>query len=113
MSKLLRITGAVYDEDGVFGCPSERYDMVMTLVNQRAHSLVAFNWKHERNALVELANKEGITYDVIDGTVPVNVKDMVARYQAGQIKVCSVTHSLRHTASPLHVQACNLVFTNL
>ena len=105
VKKLLQlVTGAVYDEDGVVQfVHQERYDIVMTLVNQRAHSLVAFNWKNERDALVELANKEGITYDVIDGTVPAERrKDIVARYQAGQIKVLfchpqSASHGLTLT----------------
>ena len=90
VKKLLQlVTGAVYDEDGVVQfVHQERYDIVMTLVGQRAHSLVAFNWKHERDALVELAQKEGFTYEVIDGSVPAERrKDIVARYQAGQIKV--------------------------
>ena len=105
VKKLLQlVTGAVYDEDGVVQfVHQERYYIVMTLVNQRAHSLVAFNWKHERDALVELANKEGITYDVIDGTVPAERrKDIVSRYQAGQIKVLfchpqSASHGLTLT----------------
>jgi len=105
VKKLLQlVTGAVYDEDGVVQfVHQERYDIVMTLVNQRAHSLVAFNWKHERDALIELANKEGITYDVIDGTVPAEKrKDIVARFQAGQIKVLfchpqSASHGLTLT----------------
>ena len=105
VKKLLQlVTGAVYDEDGVVQfVHQERYDIVMTLVNQRAHSLVAFNWKHERDALVELANKEGITYEVIDGTVKAEKrKDIVARFQAGQIKVLfchpqSASHGLTLT----------------
>lgn len=90
VKKLLQlVTGAVYDEDGVVQfVHQERYDIVMTLVGQRAHSLVAFNWKHERDALVELAQKEGYTFEVIDGSVPAERrKDIVSRYQAGQIKV--------------------------
>ena len=105
VKKLLQlVTGAVYDEDGVVQfVHQERYDIVMTLVNQRAHSLVAFNWKHERDALVELANKEGITYEIIDGTVKAEKrKDIVARFQAGQIKVLfchpqSASHGLTLT----------------
>lgn len=90
VKKLLQlVTGAVYDEDGVVQfVHQERYDIVMTLVAQRAHSLVAFNWKHERDALVEIAQKEGISYEVIDGSVKAEKRsDIVARYQAGQIKV--------------------------
>jgi len=90
VKKLLQlVTGAVYDEDGVVQfVHQERYDIVMTLVAQRAHSLVAFNWKHERDALVEIAQKEGISYEVIDGSIKAEKRsDIVARYQAGQIKV--------------------------
>jgi SNF2 family DNA or RNA helicase len=90
VKKLLQlVTGAVYDEDGVVQfVHQERYDIVMTLVGQRAHSLVAFNWKHERDALVELAQKEGYTFEIIDGSIPAERrKDIVSRYQAGQIKV--------------------------
>ncbi len=105
VKKLLQlVTGAVYDEDGVVQfVHQERYDIVMTLVAQRAHSLVAFNWKHERDALIELANKEGIAYELIDGSVPAQKrKDIVARYQAGQIKVLfchpqSASHGLTLT----------------
>ena len=105
VKKLLQlVTGAVYDEDGVVQfVHQERYDIVMTLVGQRAHSLVAFNWKHERDALVELANKEGITYEVIDGSVPAEKrKDIVARFQTAQIKVLfchpqSASHGLTLT----------------
>ena len=90
VKKLLQlVTGAVYDEDGVVQfVHQERYDIVMTLVAQRAHSLEAFNWKHERDALVEIAQKEGISYEVIDGSVKAEKRnDIVSRYQAGQIKV--------------------------
>ena len=90
VKKLLQlVTGAVYDEDKLVQfIHQERYDIVMTLVAQRAHSLVAFNWRHERNALVEIAKKENISYAIIDGTIPPEKrKDLVTRYQAGQIKV--------------------------
>lgn len=90
VKKLLQlVTGAIYDEDKLVQfIHQERYDIVMTLVEQRAHSLVAFNWRHERDALVELAEKQGITYEVIDGTVKAEKrKDIVTRFQAGQIQM--------------------------
>mgnify|MGYP003643231492 FL=1 len=90
VKKLLQlVTGAVYDEDKLVQfIHQERYDIVMTLVSQRAHSLVAFNWRHERNALIEIAEKENISYAIIDGTIaPEKRKDIVTRYQAGQIQV--------------------------
>ena len=105
VKKLLQlVTGAVYDEDKLVQfVHQERYDIVMTLVDQRAHSLVAFNWRHERDALVELAEKQGVSYEIIDGTFkPEKRKDIVARYQAGQIKMLlchpqSASHGLTLT----------------
>ena len=90
VKKLLQlVTGAIYDEDKLVQfIHQERYDIVMTLVEQRAHSLVAFNWRHERDALIELAEKQGVTYEVIDGTVKAEKrKDIVTRFQAGQIQM--------------------------
>lgn len=89
VKKLLQlITGAVYTEKGQQFIHQERYDMVMDLVEQRKHSLVAFNWKHERDHLIELAEKRKFSYDVIDGDVPAyKRKDIVQRFQAGQIKI--------------------------
>ena len=105
VKKLLQlVTGAVYDEDKLVQfVHQERYDIVMTLVEQRAHCLVAFNWRHERDALIELAEKQGVTYEVIDGTVKAEKrKDIVARFQAGQLKMLlchpqSASHGLTLT----------------
>ena len=88
--KLLQLcTGAVYDENGtVVGLHEDRYNLVMELVEQRNHSLVAFNWSHERDFLIAQAEKRGIKYGVIDGSTPANKrKDIVDRMQAGQLKV--------------------------
>tara|TARA_Y100001972_G_scaffold122780_1_gene168928 strand:- start:447 stop:1130 length:684 start_codon:yes stop_codon:yes gene_type:complete len=105
VKKLLQlVTGAVYDEDKLTQfIHQERYDIVMTLVEQRAHSLVAFNWRHERDALIELAEKQGVTYEVIDGEVKAEKrKDIVERFQAGQIQMLlchpqSASHGLTLT----------------
>lgn len=90
IKKLLQLcTGAVYDEDGnAQGIHTERYDLVMQLVQERKHSLVAFNWKHERDHMVAIADKLGITYGLIDGSTPSHKrKDIVDRMQAGQLQV--------------------------
>ena len=84
VKKLLQlVTGAVYDQEGVTQfVHQERYDIVMALVAQRSCSLVAFNWRHEREALVELAQKEGFTYEVIDGEVKAHKrKEIVERFR--------------------------------
>ena len=90
VKKLLQlVSGGVYDEEqNVQYFYQERYDLVMDLVDVRKHSLVAFNWKHERDALIKIAEKKKISYELIDGSVPAEKrKDIVARFQAGQIQV--------------------------
>ena len=90
VKKLLQLcTGAVYDENGnAQGIHVERYDLVMQLVQERKHSLVAFNWQHERDHLVAEAEKLGIRYAVIDGATPApKRKEIVDRMQAGQLQV--------------------------
>jgi SNF2 family DNA or RNA helicase len=90
VKKLLQLcTGSVYTEDGVSeGIHEERYELVMQLIAERKHSLVAFNWRHEREHLTKLADAMGIEYGVIDGDTPPNKrKDIVDRMQAGQLQV--------------------------
>ena len=90
VKKLLQLcTGAMYDNEGnVIGVHEDRYDLVMQLIEERAHSLVAFNWAHEKTHLVEQCDKRGIRYGVIDGTTaPHKRADIVERMQAGQLQV--------------------------
>jgi len=90
VKKLLQLcTGAIYDESGnPQEIHNERYELVIDLVEARKHSLVAFNWRHEREALVELAESRGIKYAVIDGETPAHKRgEIVDRLQAGQLKV--------------------------
>ena len=105
VKKLLQlVSGAVYDEVGdTKYIHQHRYDMIMDLLEVRKHSLVAFNWKHERNALTQLAEKKGFSYEVIDGETPAHKRvDIVGRFQAGQIKILfahpqSASHGLTLT----------------
>ncbi len=80
LSKLLQIaSGAVYDCMGVAHLvDTDRYDLVMDLVAERDHSVVVFNWKHQRDAMISIAEKRGITYALIDGSV----NDMYQRTNA-------------------------------
>jgi SNF2 family DNA or RNA helicase len=107
VKKLLQlVSGGVYDENGLAQYfHQDRYELVMDLVDVRKHSLVAFNWRHERDALIELAEKRGYTYEVIDGSVPAQKRpEIVQRFQAGQIQVLfahpqSAGHGLTLTAA--------------
>ena len=104
--KLLQLcTGAIYDEMGdAHFIHTQRYELVIDLIQERVTpSLVAFNWKHERKALVELAEKQGISYAVIDGEVSISKRnDIVKEFAAGNIQVLfahpqSAAHGLTFT----------------
>lgn len=104
--KMLQLlTGAVYDERGnVQQFHTNRYELVMSLVAERPQSVVAFNWRHERENLVKLAQSMDITYGVIDGETPVKDREaIVDKFQAGELQVIfahpqSAGHGLTLTA---------------
>jgi SNF2 family DNA or RNA helicase len=90
VKKLLQLcTGAVYNEAGVSKLfHTQRYELVMDLIAARQHSVVAFNWRHERTELCKLADKMKIPYAYIDGTVNVARRTEIVRdYQAGKLQV--------------------------
>ena len=89
-NKLLQLTsGALYDNDKIARVlASERYELVIELLKQRQHSIVAFNWHHQKDELVKLAKKAGLTYAVIDGTVSDKDRiEAVSEFQAGRLNV--------------------------
>lgn len=66
--KLLQIaSGSVYGVDDTALVDDERYHVVMELANARRHSIVVFQWGHQREKLKEIAEKNDISYAVIDG----------------------------------------------
>lgn len=90
IKKILQLcTGAVYDAEGnVINLHTERYQLVMDLVAERKHSLVAFNWTHERDAMVEMAVAMDIKYGIIDGSVSAGKRaEVVNAMQAGDLQV--------------------------
>lgn len=94
LSKLLQVaSGAVYDERGEpHPIATERYELIMDLVEERDHSLVVFNWRHQRNALVDLARQRRYTFEVIDGeTSDARRTKAVDDFQAGKLK-CLFIH---------------------
>ena len=87
--KLLQLlSGAVYDGEGVAEIFStDRYRLVLDLVEARPASLVSFLWRHQRDALVREAQKRGIKHAVLDGSVPARMRaDIVRRFQDGQLQ---------------------------
>jgi SNF2 family DNA or RNA helicase len=85
--KLLQIaSGFVYDVDHDAHCLSEeRYELIAELIAERAHSLVAFAFKAQRDHLSDVLKRKGITFAVIDGDTPdQNRHKIVADFQAGE-----------------------------
>ena len=89
-TKLLQVaSGAVYEsEDKYHLVDSGRYEMILDLIEQRQHSLCFFLWKHQRDFLIKEAEKRGITFALIDGSVNDKERNrIVAAYQAGAYQV--------------------------
>lgn len=70
-TKLLQLSsGAVYNEEGAYTLiDSDRYETVLDLVEARQHTIVFFNWAHQRDELIKHADKRGLNFALIDGTV--------------------------------------------
>jgi len=89
-NKLLQMaSGAVYDDQTVTQLyDTARYELVLDLAEQRQQCVVAFNWKHQRDYLTQLADERGITYGVIAGGVSDKRREeIITNFQAGLIKI--------------------------
>lgn len=86
-TKLLQIaSGAVYDGAGGYKVvDTARYELIADLVEERAHSVVFFNWTHQRDQLTKEFDKRGLSFAVIDGSTPQREREeIVAAYQRGE-----------------------------
>jgi SNF2 family DNA or RNA helicase len=90
-NKLLQIaSGAVYsgtDENG-HGTyellDTGRYELIADVAEQYRHSVVFFNWRHQKEQLEKEFKSRDMTFAVIDGSVPQKHRDeIVKRYQDG------------------------------
>jgi SNF2 family DNA or RNA helicase len=89
-TKLLQIaSGVVYGADGqTLVLDDGRAELIMDLIDQRSHCIVAFGWKHQRDRLIEAAIKRGFSYGVIDGDTDDAEKFRIAsKFQAGDLRV--------------------------
>lgn len=89
-NKLLQLcSGAVYyDRNEYQVLDDARYNLIMDLVAGRDATVVFFNWRHQRDQLVGLAKKRGISHAVIDGRVTHrNRTKVVESFQAGDQQV--------------------------
>jgi SNF2 family DNA or RNA helicase len=88
-TKLLQMaSGAVYTEEGKYSVlDTQRYELGADLIEQYEHSIVFFNWTHQRNQMEEMLKKRDISFAVIDGSVPQKARDqIVSDFQAGRYK---------------------------
>jgi len=80
-----------------------RYELVMDLAEETPHALVMFLWKHQRDALIEQADKRGLTFAVLDGGSSDTTRENIEReYQRGAYDVViahpeTVAHGLTFT----------------
>lgn len=104
--KLLQMaSGAVYnsDESGYTTLSTDRYELVMDLVDEAAHSVVFFQWQHQKEELVKEAIKRGMSFAVFDGSTPDKDRaDITTNYQKGAYRVIfahpkSAAHALTWT----------------
>jgi SNF2 family DNA or RNA helicase len=88
-TKLLQIaSGAVYSTaDDYVVVDAKRYDLVLDLVEARAHSVTFFSWKHQRDQLVAAAEKRGISFAVFDGSTSDKERARIVKdFQAGLLQ---------------------------
>lgn len=111
--KLMQIaSGAVYKDDGTYSLIDDgRYELVMDLIEARDQCVVGFLWRHQREELVKAAEKRGVKYAVIDGTVGDRERrEAVNDFQNHRIKVIfahpqSAGHGLTLTAGTTTIWA--------
>jgi SNF2 family DNA or RNA helicase len=98
-TKLMQVaSGSVYGDDQIFKIAGERYELITSLITERPQSIVAFNWTHQRDALIALAEKQKIKYAVIDGSVSIkNRNRAISDFQSGLLQVLYA-----HPASAAH-----------
>ncbi len=89
VNKLLQmLSGTAYGEDGAAFVHDARYQLVIDLVAARDHSVVAYNWDHQLETLVQLCERHGIKYGMINGGVSASKRaEYVEQFQAGELQV--------------------------
>lgn len=115
--KLLQLaSGAVYDDERVSQTiANDRYELVLQLASEREQCIVAYNWTHQLDGLVAEAERLGMSYGYINGSVNSATRTKhVEDFQNGRLKVLFIhpqsgAHGLTLTrgtttiwASPTH-----------
>lgn len=89
MTKLMQIaSGAVYNGDDYTLIDTTRYELIMDLIEERRHCLVAFEWRHQCEELMKAAKKRGFSCAFMHGDTPRDERTaIVRRFQAGELRV--------------------------
>jgi len=97
--KLLQVaSGRVYGKDKVFNLDSGRTDLIVELILGRTHSVVFWNWQHQREGLTEALTKKKVKFaEIGKDTKNKDRADLVSRYQAGEYQTL-----LMHPQSGAH-----------
>ncbi len=84
-TKLLQAaSGAVYNDDGNYSTlDTERYELVLDLVEERKHSVVFYQWEHQLQELLKVAKARKISHVVWDSDKP----EIEKHFQAGFFQV--------------------------
>lgn len=109
-TKLLQIaSGAIYNRDDPDGesqyvkVDEGRYELILDLVQEAKHSVVFFQWWHQRDELVAEAKRRNLAFTVYDGnTSDKDRKAITTDYQKGMYDVIfahpkSAAHGLTWT----------------
>ena len=105
-------SGAVYSNDNEYVVlDSSRYELIADIVAERKHSVVFFNWRHQRDLLSKEFDKRDIRFALIDGSIAQHDRDqIVADFQAGKYQTILLhpktgAHGLTLTAADTTVIA--------
>jgi SNF2 family DNA or RNA helicase len=84
-TKLLQTaSGAVYNDDGGYSpVATDRYELVLDLVEEREHTIVFYQWNHQLEELVKEATKRKVKFAVWNPDRP----EIADEFQAGQYQV--------------------------
>lgn len=84
-TKLRQIaSGAAYQNDEAVLVDIGRYELAVELALQAPHSIIFFQWKHQKTGLVSVLDSLKQPYAVIDGTVSNSERERIVHlYQAG------------------------------
>lgn len=88
-TKLLQVcSGAVYTDTGDYAVvDGHRYTLIADLIDETDHSVVFFNWRHQRDLLAKEFDNRGYSYAVLDGNTPDALRiEIVRRFQNGEYK---------------------------